>query len=146
LPLHGGSGSLSTELRGVIILGFRGASCVNGAGSSLIGLIALPAIAETAFPDLRGTWKGDSESIVSGNANTHHTGTPDTPARLSSVTFTLKIDMQDGRRFSGTFSSSRSTESIVGVISRTGSIYLADSDGYTFGTLLAPNRLELCSL
>jgi hypothetical protein len=30
------------------------------------------------------------------------------------------------------------------VIGRNGSIYMADDDGYTVGTLLAPNRIELC--
>jgi hypothetical protein len=52
----------------------------------------------------------------------------------------------DGRRFSGTFSSARSTESIIGVISRSGTILSVDSDGYTFGTVLAPDRLEFCYL
>ena len=32
-------------------------------------LVALPAVAETAIPDLRGTWKGESESIVMGPGN-----------------------------------------------------------------------------
>jgi hypothetical protein len=39
----------------------------------VLGLIAaVPAAAETAVPDLRGTWKGNSESVVSGGANPHH--------------------------------------------------------------------------
>ncbi len=58
--------------------------------------------------------------------------------------FTLTIDKQDGRRFSGTFSSVRGNDPIVAVISRNGTIFLADDDGYTVGTILAPNRLELC--
>jgi hypothetical protein len=58
----------------------------------------------------------------------------------------MTIDKQDGRRFSGKFSSARSTEPIVGVIGRNGTLYIADTDGYTFGTLLAPNKLELCYL
>ena len=30
------------------------------------------------------------------------------------------------------------------MISRNGSIYMVDDDGYTVGTMLAPNRIELC--
>jgi hypothetical protein len=78
---------------------------------TLTGLIALPALADSAFPDLRGTWKGNSESIIMGSGgNSHHPGAPDSKPELHSVTFTLKIDMQDGRRFSGTFSSPRATK------------------------------------
>ena len=62
------------------------------------------------------------------------------------VFLALTVDKQDGRRFSGTFSSARSSEKVVAVISRNGTIFLADDEGYTTGTLLAPNRLELCYL
>jgi len=113
---------------------------------TLATLVALPAVAQSAFPDLRGTWKGQSESVVSGTANPHHDGTPGSPPRYSSAPFTFVIDKQDGRRFSGTFSSPRQTESVIGVISETGAIYFVDNDGYTFAHLLAPNRLESCYL
>ena len=101
--------------------------------------------AQTSVPDLRGTWKGDSESVVWGGGNPHHSKTSK-DAQFRSVPFTLVVDKQDGRRFSGTFSSSRSSEAIVAVISRNGTILLADDDGYTVGTVLAPNRIELCYL
>ena len=111
-----------------------------------LGLIAaVPAAAETAVPDLRGTWKGNSESVVSGGANPHH-ATQSAEARFSTIAFTLTVDKQDGRRFSGTFVSARSNDQVVAVIGRNGSIYMADDDGYTVGTLLAPNRMELCYL
>jgi hypothetical protein len=109
-------------------------------------LAALPAAAETAIPDLRGTWKGESESIVLGGGNTHHTPATPSEPQLRSLPFTLTVDKQDGRRFSGTFSSPRSSEKIIAVISRSGAILLADDDGYTHGTMLAPNRMELCYL
>ena len=38
----------------------------------------------------------------------------------------------------------RGNDPIIAVISRTGSIYLVDDDGYSVGTMLAPNRMELC--
>ena len=107
-------------------------------------LVAAPAMAQTPIPDLRGTWKGESESIVAGAGNPHHPGS--SALRLGSVSFTLTIDNQDGRRFSGKFSSPRQTEQIIGVISRDSRVFAVDSDGYTFGTILAPDRVELCYL
>jgi hypothetical protein len=112
----------------------------------LVALAALPAAAETAIPDLRGTWKGESESIVLGGGNPHHTPAQPNEPQLRSVSFTLTIDKQDGRRFSGTFSSARSSEKVIAVISRSGAILLADDEGYTHGTMLGPNRMELCYL
>ncbi|HKA80544.1 MAG TPA: hypothetical protein VKD43_10940 [Xanthobacteraceae bacterium] len=105
---------------------------------------AVPAAAETAIPDLRGTWTGESESIVLGRGNPHHSAKQSAEPRLSSVAFTMTIDKQDGRRFSGTFASTRGTDKIIAVVSRSGAIYMVDDDGYTVGTMLAPNRMELC--
>jgi hypothetical protein len=107
-------------------------------------LAAAPAAAESALPDLRGTWKGNSESIILGAGNPHHAAPPSAQPRLNSVAFTMVIDKQDGRRFSGTFSSARGNEKFVAVISRNSTILLVDDDGYTVGSILAPNRIELC--
>jgi hypothetical protein len=108
-------------------------------------LAAAPAAAQQgAIPDLRGTWKGESESIIFGAGNPHHAAQPSTEPRLNSVAFTMTVDKQDGRRFSGTFSSARGNEKFVAVISRNNTILLVDDDGYTIGTILAPNRMELC--
>jgi hypothetical protein len=105
---------------------------------------ATAAQAETAIPDLRGTWKGESETIIRGAGNPHHAAPSQSEPRLNSVAFTLTVDRQDGRRFSGTFSSARGTDPVIAVISRSGAIYMVDDDGYTVGTMLAPNRVELC--
>ena len=40
----------------------------------------------------------------------------------------------------------RGNETVIAVISRDGTIYLVDDDGYSMGTILAPNRMELCYL
>jgi hypothetical protein len=114
--------------------------------SMLAALSAIPAASQTGIPDLRGTWKGESESVVLGGGNPHHPAGQPTEPQLRSVAFTLTVDKQDGRRFSGTFSSTRSSEKVIAVIARNGTIFLADDEGYTTGTLLAPNRLELCYL
>jgi hypothetical protein len=114
--------------------------------SVLAVLATAPASAETAIPDLRGTWTGESESIVLGRGNPHHSGKQSPEPRLSNVAFTMTIDKQDGRRFSGTFASTRGTDKIIAVVSRSGTIYMVDDDGFSFGTMLAPNRMELCYL
>ena len=107
-----------------------------------------PAAAQQGVPDLRGTWKGESESVVrGGGGNTHHPATAGSAEpRFTSVPFTLIIDKQNGRRFSGTFSSARSTETVIAILSRSGTIYMVDDDAHAWGTLLAPNRMELCYL
>lgn len=100
-----------------------------------------------AIPDLRGTWKGDSESVVLGGGNIHHTPAAQaSEPEFRSLPFTFTIDKQDGRRFSGTFASPRSSSKAVAVIARSGAIYLVDAEGYTHGTLIAPNQMELCYL
>ena len=114
---------------------------------TLAALVALsaPAAAADAVPELRGTWKGDSHSIVLG-AGPHHPDAKTSEPRLTSVPFTLVIDMQDGRRFSGKFSSAAHSEAVVAVVSRGGTIFMADDDGHIAGTMLAPDSMELCYL
>jgi len=114
---------------------------------ALTTLAAAPAVAETAIPDLRGTWKGESESIIlGGGGNRHHAPTQSAAPQLRSAAFTLTIDRQDGRRLSGTFSSARGSEPWVAVISRAGAIYMVGDNGFNVGTMLAPNRMDLCYL
>ncbi|HEX2511228.1 MAG TPA: hypothetical protein VHK44_01370, partial [Xanthobacteraceae bacterium] len=58
-------------------------------------LTAAPAAAQQgAIPDLRGTWKGESESIILGAGNPHHAAQPSTEPRLNSVAFTMTVDKQ----------------------------------------------------
>jgi hypothetical protein len=120
-------------------------ACILTLGAPLV-LSVMAATAQTAIPDLRGTWKGESESIVLNAGNPHHPPASSNEPELRSVAFTLVVDKQEGRRFSGTFSSARSSEKVIAVISRGGTIFLADDEGYTTGTMLAPNRMELCYL
>jgi hypothetical protein len=114
----------------------------------VVAATAGAAVAQSGIPDLRGTWKGESETIVLGGGNPHHhaPGAHPTEPRYSSVPFTLTIDKQNGRRFSGVFASARSRETVVAVLSRAGTIYMVDDDGHSWGTLLAPDRMELCYL
>src|SRR5258708_9917168 len=111
---------------------------------TLATLAVVPAAAQTAIPDVRGTWKGESESIVLGRGTAHHAAPKVSKPRLSAIAFTMTIDMQDGRRFSGTFASPKHSEQVIAVISHTGTIYMVDDDGWTSGTMLALDKIELC--
>ena len=114
---------------------------------SLAMFAALPALADNAIPDLRGTWKGEAEASVTGAPNPRFGGTADSPTRFAGIPLTLVIDKQQGRAFSGTVSSPLQTgEPLNGVISRTGAVYYVDTDGYVIGNILAPNKLEVCYL
>jgi hypothetical protein len=114
------------------------------AAIAVMAFAASPASAQAAIPDLRGTWVGESESVVLGGGNPHHVPTQSAEPRFSSVKFTMTIEKQDGRRFAGVFASPTSSEMVIGVLSRAGTIYMVDDDGYDSGTMLAPNRMELC--
>ena len=113
---------------------------------TLVALAAAPVAlfaADAQMPDMRGTWKGESQTVVVGVAPHHPDSKSDEP-RFTSVPFTIVVDKQDGRRFSGTLSSAQHTETVVAVVSRAGSIFIANDDGYTAGTMLAPDRMEIC--
>ena len=71
--------------------------------AAFLALTATSVAAQTAIPDLRGTWKGNSESVILGGGNPHHSaGKPDAP-EFRSLPFTMEVENQDGRRFYGTF-------------------------------------------
>jgi hypothetical protein len=112
---------------------------------AIVAFITIPAVAQTGIPDVRGTWKGNSETVVLGG-NPHHPDSQAKEPRFTSAAFTLTIDKQEGRRFYGKFSSARATETVVAIISRSGAIYMVDDDGYDVGAMLAPDRMELCYL
>jgi hypothetical protein len=114
-------------------------------GLAILTIATPTAFAQTTTPDLRGTWKGDSESIVLGGGNAHHSAAAQEP-ELRSVPFTLTVDKQDGRRLSDTFSSARGGSKVIAVISRSGTVLLADIEGFSLGTMLAPDRMDLCYL
>ncbi len=113
---------------------------------TLAALAAAPAAlfaADAQMPEMRGTWKGESHTVALGGGP-HHPDTKSDEPRFTSVPFTLVVDKQDGRRFFGTFSSAQHSETVVAVVSRAGSIFMADDDGYSAGTMLAPDRMEIC--
>jgi hypothetical protein len=112
----------------------------------LVASAACPnaAAAQDAPIDLKGQWVGTSESIVRGKAM-HHADPGPNPPLLDNVEFTFAITGQDGRRFWGTVSSTKTdAEPIMGVIAYDGkTIVASDSDGYLHGTIVDADTIEL---
>ena len=101
------------------------------------------ALAQAAAPDLKGTWVGTSESIVTGKAE-HHVAPAGKAPLLDNVRFTFAITGQDGHRFWGTISSAKGTEVLTGVVGLDGRTVVArDSDGEIEGTLVDADTIQL---
>jgi len=64
----------------------------------LLGASATGTQAQTAIPDLKGTWSGKGKSIVFGS-HAHHPGsqTPNDPPRVREIEATYVVEGQDGR-------------------------------------------------
>ena len=62
-------------------------------------------------------------------------------APANSIAFTMTIDSRMAGGSRARLPSARGNDTIIAVISRNGSIYMVDDDGYTVGTMLAPNRM-----
>ena len=89
----------------------------------IAAVLALPAAAQTAAPDLRGTWKGESESVIYGGGNSHHGAARAQEPQYRSVAFTLLVEKQEGRRFRET----RVNSDPVAIVPRTSSTRIVPS-------------------
>jgi hypothetical protein len=112
----------------------------------LLTLASAPSAARSRFPIFAAFGKARANPSYLDGGYTHHSATQQNEPQLRSVSFTLTVERQEGRRFFVTFSSARGSERVIAVSSRSGAILLADNDGHTHGTMLAPNRMELCHL
>ena len=108
---------------------------------------AASAHAQAAF-DMKGGWSGTGESIVRGSAAHHPAGDAAKPAgnaRLREVTFTYKIDGQDGGRFWGTVASRYATESVIGVIAADRKrVYIVTEFGFVDGVITDNDTIDIC--
>ena len=114
---------------------------------ALVGA-AMTAQAQTATPDLRGTWKGAGKALVYGN-NPQHPGpeTLSSPPRVGDVAFTFVVDGQEGGLVWGhNFSKVAVThEPFAWAIAADGKTLIgADTNGYFRLSVQSPDRLELC--
>jgi hypothetical protein len=115
---------------------------------ALLGVAATGAQAQTAIPDLKGTWSGKGKSIVFGS-HAHHPGTQTTadPPRVREIEATYVVDGQDGRLVWGRSSSTVADTKepfAWAIASDNKTIIGADLDGYFHITLTAPDRMEKC--
>ncbi len=90
---------------------------------ALAALAATLAAARGSNSDLRGTWRGESETVIVGEGNTHPSAAAAEEPEFRSVAFTLIVGKQEDRRFSGIFASARGGYRVVAVISRTRTIF-----------------------
>jgi hypothetical protein len=131
--------SMRTALRKV------GIAAATSAVTVLITV--MPAVAQSA-PDLKGTWSVPWKSVVYGS-NLHHPGheTLDSPPRIRETTFTVEIQGNEGRMFWGQHWSniSAAKEPFAAVIMSDGkTIVGSDTDGSFRGSVIDPDRMELC--
>jgi hypothetical protein len=115
---------------------------------ALLCAAAIPARAQDAIPDLKGTWSGKGKSIVFGT-HAHHPGsqTAADPPRVRDIEATHTVEGQDGRLAWGRSSSAvaDNKEPFAWVIaSDNKTIVGADMDGYFRITLVGPDRMEKC--
>jgi len=106
--------------------------------------IAVTVFAGSEIPDLKGTWTLENQAVG------HDKLTDVQPERhvdlkngLAEPAFTLKIDRQDGFRFSGTKASGTRTEKVSGVIGFDNqTVYMVDDDGILLCKLVSPDKME----
>jgi|tagenome__1003787_1003787.scaffolds.fasta_scaffold20887259_2 hypothetical protein len=120
------------------------------AALAAVGLLSGSAVAQTpGIPDVKGTWTGSGEAIVDGETPHHPANDAKSrqaaPYRLSTISITMKIEGQDGRRFWGTFTSDRQTNRLIGSLSADGKwLYMAGGRGLIDATLLDADTMEQC--
>ena len=93
-----------------------------------------------------GTWRGISNSAVLGAGLHHHSPETDRKAiRFRKVEYTLTIDRQEGRNFSGKITSAQHSEIVIGALAKDLKSGVMVNEHGTFNFSRADsNALELC--
>jgi hypothetical protein len=119
----------------------------------VISLLVMAAGSSAQTPpafDMKGTWKGSGEAIIDGLTTYHPPGATGTQPsgnyRLRAVTYTYKIDGQDGKRFWGSVSSDAvANERLIGSLSNDGKwIYMAGREGFLDGQVVDADTIQMC--
>jgi hypothetical protein len=106
--------------------------------------------ADTAAPDIRGTWRVEGSAIVVGDAPHHPAAAPPTAKGtkpwLRPFVGTFRIDGQEGARFWGTTVSPAASEDFIGTF--TGGegrrFVVVDPDGFFEGSLGEDGVIHYC--
>jgi len=103
------------------------------------GVIAVPAIAQDSYPDIRGTWKGDVQAVSVDE------GQPDARPTFGTYAAAIEIAEQQDRRFAGDFSFGKSdSRAIVGVFTEPDRILWSEPGGFAHGKVIDDNVIEVC--
>ena len=115
-------------------------------GTGIIAALLAPATvasAQTAVPDLKGSWSGTAE-IVHRSEVAEHVDPAAKPSFLT-LPFTITIEQQEGRGFAGSLASARATDPLIGRVRSDGRrLHMVDDDGTLTGELVGPDEMELC--
>ncbi len=122
-------------------------ACRMVLASALLVGVAGAAVAEDAVPNLVGKWTGTFTGGVRHGGG--QLAPPDEGADFvhpGDRTYTLAIDKQDGRGFTGTWSSVLGSETLQGVIRLDDkTLLIVDTDSSEEATLLSPTEMEFCN-
>lgn len=92
-----------------------------------------------------GTWTGVSNVAVIGNAPKHHEPGDGSGVKFVKTDFTIVIEAQEGRNFSGHWKSDSNEENIAGALMNDmESGVIVDSDGSATFRHISANVLDLC--
>ena len=115
-------------------------------GTGIITALLAPATvasAQTAVPDLKGSWSGTAEIVHRSDVAEHIA--PSAKPAFVTLPFTITIEQQEGPGFAGTLASARASDPLIGRIRSDGRrLHMVDDDGTLTGELLGPDEMELC--
>lgn len=94
------------------------------------------------YPDLRGTWRGNAESVRAHTAQFY--AQRDNAIVFSSAGVTLVIDRQEGRRLAGSVEINGWRKPVVGAFTDQSTIQWAEPGGLVEARLLAADSLDYC--
>lgn len=117
-------------------------------GSTLAFDVSGIATAADAIPNLVGTWTGTfTGGVRSGGGDLAPADPKPTfvDERMNRL-YTLKIDEQQGRGITGTWSSVSGSERIQGVVRLDNqTVLFVDTDSYQIAKIISANELEFCN-
>jgi hypothetical protein len=121
-------------------------TCASRLVAAVILAASTAAFAQESYPDLKGTWIGQTHSLTRGNTEHYPQAGPAAPA-FRDASWTITVDRQEGNRFTATRGLSEGTrrDPIIGVIrADRQTILMVDDDGTFLATLTAPDAMEVC--
>src|SRR3954466_6167776 len=120
--------------------------------AGLVAALSPAAIAQQAYPDLKGTWTGPGQSVTQGKTD-HWPDAGAAKPDFRKGSWTLIIDQQEGNLLTGSHGLTEGTrhDPVLGVIrADQKAILMVDDDGSFFtlltgpDTLDGPDTLEMC--